>query len=104
MAKLQRALYRHFASKGVPKGLHCLSLRLTADYSTNPEASRQLPSPEEAYRLTDNSLRHFVLLSDNVLAASVVVKSTVSTPISFCMVCTCCLRRRPGIMQLLSGK
>ncbi|GAQ81927.1 alpha-1,4-galacturonosyltransferase [Klebsormidium nitens] len=78
MAKLQRALYRHFASKGVPKGLHCLSLRLTADYSTNPEANRPLAGPEEISRLTDNSLRHFVLLSDNVLATSVVVNSTVT--------------------------
>jgi hypothetical protein len=29
-AKLQEALYRHYASSGVPKGLHCLALKLTA--------------------------------------------------------------------------
>nr|GFB88315.1 probable galacturonosyltransferase 14 [Tanacetum cinerariifolium] len=30
----------------VPKGIHCLFLRLTDEYSSNAHARRQLPSPE----------------------------------------------------------
>lgn len=76
-AKLQEALYRHFASSGVPKGLHCLALKLTSEYSTNALARQDLPSPDLAPGLTDNTLHHFVVATDNVLAASVVVSSTV---------------------------
>jgi hypothetical protein len=76
-AKLQEALYRHFASSGVPKGMHCLSLKLTSEYSTNALARLDLPSPDLAPGLTNNTLHHFVLATDNVLAASVVVASTV---------------------------
>lgn len=77
VTKFQRTLYRHFASKGIPKGLHCLSLRLTAEYSKNPSAQNHLPGLNFIDRLTDNSLLHFVLITDNVFAASVVVNSAV---------------------------
>ncbi len=76
-AKLQEALYRHYASSGVPKGLHCLALKLTVEYSSNARARRDLPSADLAPRLTDPTLHHLVLATDNVLAASVVVTSTV---------------------------
>ncbi|XP_057871484.1 probable galacturonosyltransferase 13 isoform X1 [Cryptomeria japonica] len=76
-AKLQEYLYRHFASSGIPKGMHCLSLRLADEYSSNAHARRQLPSPELVPRLTDNSYNHFVVATDNVLSASVVVSSVV---------------------------
>ncbi|KAH8971409.1 hypothetical protein BDL97_02G140100 [Sphagnum fallax] len=76
-AKLQEALYRHYASSGVPKGLHCLALKLTVEYSSNARARQDLPSPDLAPRLTDLALHHLVLATDNVLAASVVVASTV---------------------------
>ncbi|CAM6113351.1 unnamed protein product [Calypogeia fissa] len=76
-ANLQEALYRHFASSGIPKGMHCLSLKLTSEYNTNALARQDLPSPDLSPRLTDNSLHHFVVATDNVLAASVVVSSTV---------------------------
>ncbi|KAJ7545649.1 hypothetical protein O6H91_08G004600 [Diphasiastrum complanatum] len=77
-AKLRAALYRHYASNGIPKGMHCLSLRLTAEYSSNARARQELPPPELAPCLIDNSLHHLVLITDNVLAASVVVSSTVT--------------------------
>ncbi|XP_038689820.1 probable galacturonosyltransferase 12 isoform X2 [Tripterygium wilfordii] len=76
-AKIQEYLYRHVASSSIPKQLHCLALRLANEHSTNASARLQLPSAELVPALVDNSYFHFVLASDNVLAASVVAKSVV---------------------------
>ncbi|KAF5730592.1 galacturonosyltransferase 12 [Tripterygium wilfordii] len=76
-AKIQEYLYRHVASSTIPKQLHCLALRLANEHSTNAAARLQLPSAELVPTLVDNSYFHFVLASDNVLAASVVAKSVV---------------------------
>lgn len=67
----------HLASHGVPKSLHCLHLKLAEEYAINASARSPLPSPEYISRLTDSSFHHVVLLTDNVLAASVVIASTV---------------------------
>ncbi|ERN20473.1 hypothetical protein AMTR_s00068p00156710 [Amborella trichopoda] len=75
--KLQGQIYRHFASIGIPRSIHCLCLRLAEEYSTNALARRPLPPPAMAPRLTDNSLYHFVIISDNVMATYVVISSTV---------------------------
>ncbi|KAI5571756.1 hypothetical protein BDE02_11G115800 [Populus trichocarpa] len=74
-AKIQEYLYRHVASSSIPKQLLCLALRLAHEHSTNAAARRQLPLPELVPALVDNSYFHFVLASDNVLAASVVANS-----------------------------
>ncbi|XP_047334432.1 probable galacturonosyltransferase 12 [Impatiens glandulifera] len=76
-AKIQEYLYRHVASSSIPKQLHCLALKLADEHSTNAKARLQLPSAQLVPSLVDNSLFHFVLASDNILAASVVVKSLV---------------------------
>ncbi|XP_031105717.1 probable galacturonosyltransferase 12 [Ipomoea triloba] len=76
-AKIQEYLYRHVASNSIPKQLHCLSLMLANEHSSNANARLQLPSPELVPALVDNSFFHFVLASDNVLAASVVASSLV---------------------------
>ncbi|KAH9323268.1 hypothetical protein KI387_017907 [Taxus chinensis] len=76
-ARMQEYLYRHIASSSIPKGMNCLSLRLADEYSSNSKARKNLPAPELVSLLTDNSYQHFVLATDNVLAASVVVSSAV---------------------------
>ncbi|GFP89977.1 probable galacturonosyltransferase 12 [Phtheirospermum japonicum] len=76
-AKIQEYLYRHVASSSIPKHLHCLTLRLANEHSTNAKARNDLPSAEHVPSLVDNSFFHFVLASDNVLAASVVALSLV---------------------------
>ncbi|KAG8386194.1 hypothetical protein BUALT_Bualt03G0123600 [Buddleja alternifolia] len=76
-AKIQEYLYRHVASSSIPKQLHCLALKLANEHSTNANARLQLPSAELVPALVDNSFFHFVLASDNILAASVVASSLV---------------------------
>ncbi|KAL5987660.1 hypothetical protein ACLOJK_035410 [Asimina triloba] len=76
-SKLAEVTFKHFAATSIPKGIHCLSLRLTDEYSSNAHARKQLPPPELLRLLSDNAYFHFVIASDNILAASVVVTSTV---------------------------
>lgn len=76
-ARWRESVYWHLASHGVPKNLHCLHLKLAEEYAVNASARSSLPSPEYISRLTDSSFDHVVLLTDNVLAASVVIASTV---------------------------
>ncbi|THU45110.1 hypothetical protein C4D60_Mb02t14410 [Musa balbisiana] len=76
-SRLAEQLHKHFAATAIPKGIHCLSLRLTDEYSSNAQARKQLPPPELLPLLSDNSYHHFILASDNILAASVVVTSVV---------------------------
>lgn len=76
-AKLQGLIYKQLASIGIPTSLHCLSLRLADEYSINSQARMPLPPPEHISRISDPSHHHIVLLTDNVLAAFVVVSSTV---------------------------
>ncbi|KAK7316712.1 hypothetical protein RJT34_00380 [Clitoria ternatea] len=81
-ARQQESVYWHLASLGVPKSLHCLCLKLAEEYTVNAMARSRLPSPEFISRLTDPTFHHLVLLTDNVLAASVVVTSTVENSIN----------------------
>ncbi|XP_077227419.1 galacturonosyltransferase 15 isoform X2 [Tasmannia lanceolata] len=76
-AKLQGSIYRHLASIGIPKSMDCLCLRLAEEYSVNSLARSSLPPPEFISRLADTSYNHLAVLTDNVLAAAVVVSSAV---------------------------
>uniref|UniRef100_M4CQ12 Hexosyltransferase n=1 Tax=Brassica campestris TaxID=3711 RepID=M4CQ12_BRACM len=76
-SKFAELMNKHFAASSIPKGIHCLSLRLTDEYSSNAHARRQLPSPEFLPVLSDNAYHHYILATDNILAASVVVSSAV---------------------------
>ncbi|XP_009612076.1 putative galacturonosyltransferase 15 isoform X1 [Nicotiana tabacum] len=76
-ARQRESIFWHLASHGVPKGIHCLSLKLAEEYAENAAARSRLPPPQYVSRLTDPSFHHVVLLTDNVLAASVVVSSTI---------------------------
>lgn len=64
------------ATRTLPKGLHCLSMQLTADYFSLQPEERELPNKQ---RLQQKSLYHYALFSNNVLACAVVVNSTIST-------------------------
>ncbi|XP_077237506.1 putative galacturonosyltransferase 4 [Tasmannia lanceolata] len=72
--KKQTMFLNQLAAKTLPKGLHCLPLRLSTEYYSLIPSQQQFPNQE---KLEDPSLYHYALFSDNILAAAVVVNSTV---------------------------
>ncbi|XP_041027282.1 probable galacturonosyltransferase 4 isoform X2 [Juglans microcarpa x Juglans regia] len=73
--KKQTLFLTQLTAKTLPKGLHCLPLRLTTEYYTLSSSRQHFPNQE---KLEDTHLYHYALFSDNVLAAAVVVNSTVT--------------------------
>jgi alpha-1,4-galacturonosyltransferase len=71
----QNVFLSQLTAKTLPKGLHCLPLRLTTEYYTLDSSQQHFPNQE---KLEDPQLYHYALFSDNVLAAAVVVNSTVT--------------------------
>ncbi|PRQ25962.1 putative polygalacturonate 4-alpha-galacturonosyltransferase [Rosa chinensis] len=76
LQKKQVTFLYHLAGSTTPKGLHCLSMQLTAEYFALDSEERQFPNQ---HKLQDPHLYHYAVFSDNVLACAVVVNSTVST-------------------------
>ncbi|KAG8389263.1 hypothetical protein BUALT_Bualt02G0210800 [Buddleja alternifolia] len=72
----QEIFLKELGGRTIPKGLHCLSMRLTAEYFALEPEQRELPYK---HKLQDPHLHHFAIFSDNILACSVVVNSTLST-------------------------
>ncbi|KAH9312176.1 hypothetical protein KI387_027211 [Taxus chinensis] len=72
--KKQNTYLTQLAAKTLPKGLHCLSMRLTTDYHALTSSEQDFPNKE---KLDDKNLYHYAIFSDNILAVAVVVNSTV---------------------------
>ncbi|XP_074280391.1 putative galacturonosyltransferase 4 [Silene latifolia] len=71
----QTTFLSQLTAKTLPKGLHCLPLRLSTEYYALNYSQKQFPQQE---KLDDPELYHYALFSDNILAAAVVVNSTIS--------------------------
>ncbi|XP_062194287.1 polygalacturonate 4-alpha-galacturonosyltransferase-like [Phragmites australis] len=72
--KKQSTFLSQLAAKTIPNSIHCLSMHLTIDYYLLPLEERKFPRSEN---FENPNLYHYALFSDNVLAASVVVNSTI---------------------------
>ncbi|OMP00492.1 Glycosyl transferase, family 8 [Corchorus olitorius] len=72
--KKQSTFLSQLAAKTIPNAIHCMSMRLTIEYYLLPPEKRRFPRSEN---LENPNLYHYALFSDNVLAASVVVNSTI---------------------------
>lgn len=72
--KKKSAFLTQLAAKTVPRPLHCLPLVLANDYLLYGYENKAFPNSE---RLEDRSLYHYAIFSDNVLATSIVINSTV---------------------------
>ncbi|XP_073063470.1 probable galacturonosyltransferase 6 isoform X2 [Primulina eburnea] len=73
--RTQENFLKELGGRTIPKGLHCLSMRLTAEYYALEPEEREFPNKRKRQ---DPDLYHFAVFSDNILACSVVVNSTVS--------------------------
>lgn len=73
--KKQTLFLTHLTAKTMPKGLHCLPLRLSTEYFTLNSSRRHFLTKEN---LENPELYHYALFSDNILAAAVVVNSTIT--------------------------
>ncbi|XP_055800756.1 probable galacturonosyltransferase 4 isoform X1 [Solanum dulcamara] len=73
--KKQTLYLTHLTAKTLPKGLHCLPLRLSTEYFKLNSSQQHFPHQEN---LENPKLYHYALFSDNILAAAVVINSTVS--------------------------
>jgi alpha-1,4-galacturonosyltransferase len=80
--KKQSTFLSQLAAKTIPNSIHCLSMRLTIDYYLLLLEERKFPRSEN---LENPNLYHYALFSDNVLAASVVVNSTIMNAKVFSM-------------------
>lgn len=60
----------------MPKSHHCLNMRLTVEYFKSTPLDPD-DSPAHKFNIPDH--KHYIILSKNVLAASVVINSTVSS-------------------------
>ncbi|XVF21662.1 hypothetical protein REPUB_Repub12eG0109600 [Reevesia pubescens] len=74
--KNQESYLLQLAGRTTPKGFHCLSMQLTAEYFSLQPEERQLPNQQ---KLNDPDLYHYAVFSDNILACAVVVNSTISS-------------------------
>ncbi|XP_008793642.2 probable galacturonosyltransferase 10 isoform X1 [Phoenix dactylifera] len=69
--------YGQIAAEEIPKSLYCLGVSLTMEWFKNSNLHRKLSEGKHTLeKLRDNSLYHYCIFSDNILAASVVVNST----------------------------
>ncbi|XP_040986837.1 hexosyltransferase GAUT11 [Juglans microcarpa x Juglans regia] len=77
-ATVQSTVFGQLASEAIPKSLHCVNVKLIADWLKKQSLQELADDKRNSPRLTDNNLYHFCIFSDNVVATSVVVNSTIS--------------------------
>ena len=70
----QSAFLYKLAVHTMPKSLHCLSMRLTVAHFQNPSVGLDDSVTE---KFVDPDMYHYVMFSNNVLASSVAINSTV---------------------------
>ncbi|XP_073015224.1 hexosyltransferase GAUT11-like isoform X1 [Primulina eburnea] len=75
---VQSSVYGQLAVESLPKNIHCIEIRLTADWLQIKSMQVLAEESKNSPRLTDINLYHFCIFSDNLMAVSVVVNSTVS--------------------------
>ncbi|KAJ6359039.1 hypothetical protein OIU76_000702 [Salix suchowensis] len=77
-ATVQSTLFGQLVAEALPKSLHCLKVKLTNDWLRQLPFQNLVEEKRNSPRVVDNNLYHFCIFSDNVLATSVVVNSTIS--------------------------
>ncbi|KAH8487130.1 hypothetical protein Peur_069512 [Populus x canadensis] len=76
-ATVQSTLFGQLVAEVLPKSLHCLKVKLINDWLKQLPLQNHAEEKRNSPRVVDNNLYHFCIFSDNILATSVVVNSTV---------------------------
>ncbi|KAE8715805.1 putative galacturonosyltransferase 11 [Hibiscus syriacus] len=77
-ATAQSTVFGQLVAEEFPKSLHCLILKLSVDWHKRLPLQDLANERRNSHRLIDNNLYHFCIFSNNVLATSIVVNSTIS--------------------------
>lgn len=77
-ATIQSTVFGQLTAEALPKSLHCLNVKLTTDWLSKSSLQELAEEKGNSPRLVDNNLYHFCIFSDNLLAVSVVINSTIS--------------------------
>ncbi|GAB2270166.1 Hexosyltransferase gaut11 [Dionaea muscipula] len=77
-ATVQSSIFGQLAAEALPKSLHCLNVKLTVDWLKKPSLQQLAHEGKTSPRLLDNNPYHFCIFSDNLLAVSAVINSTIS--------------------------
>ncbi|XP_059641040.1 hexosyltransferase GAUT11-like [Cornus florida] len=76
-AAVQSTVFAQLVAEALPKNLHCLIVKLMADWLNTKSLQESADEKRNSPRLADNNLYHYCIFSDNLLAVSVVINSTV---------------------------
>lgn len=74
-ATIQSTVFGQLAAESIPKNFNCFDIKLTTEWLQNKTVQKELANSP---RLVDNNLYHFCIFSDNLVAVSVVVNSSIS--------------------------
>ncbi|KAG6401805.1 hypothetical protein SASPL_138671 [Salvia splendens] len=77
-ATVQSTVFGELAAESIPKNLQCIDIKLTFNWLQDKSIEELANERRNSPRLVDNNLYHFCIFSDNLLAVSVVVNSTIS--------------------------
>ncbi|XP_076914422.1 hexosyltransferase GAUT11-like [Bidens hawaiensis] len=77
-ATVQSTYFGQLGVESVPKNLHCVNVKLLSSWLTVKNLHEVTNEIKNSPRLVDNNFYHFCIFSDNLLAVSAVVNSTVS--------------------------
>jgi alpha-1,4-galacturonosyltransferase len=77
-ATVQSTVFAQLAAESLPKNLQCLNIKLVSDWLNKKPLNELAAKNKDSPKLVNKDLYHFCVFSDNLLAVSAVVNSTVS--------------------------
>ncbi|CAH9088126.1 unnamed protein product [Cuscuta europaea] len=78
VAFVQKEVFGLLSAESISRNMHCLDVMLTAYWLKKQPLQDLAEEVRNSLRLVDNNLYHFCIFSNNLLAVSVVINSTVS--------------------------